>query len=100
MAREVSKATAKRSARKDRLPFTKTNYQILGSALLVIIAGYLALAQKPWDGFLPLVVAPILLVTGYCILVPWGILYRSKKERDEHGATREPGAEVKSASVS
>lgn len=100
MAREVSRPTAKRSARKDRLPFTKTNYQILGAALLVIIAGYIALAQKPWDGFLPLVVAPILLLTGYCILVPWGILYRSKKERDELGATQAASVATKSASVS
>ncbi|HXG38034.1 MAG TPA: hypothetical protein VNL36_04600 [Bacteroidota bacterium] len=100
MAREVSKATTKRSVRKDRLPFTKTNYQILGVALLVIVAGYVALAQKPWDGFLPLVVAPILLVAGYCILVPWGILYRSKKERDEHGATQDSDVVEKSAPVS
>jgi hypothetical protein len=95
MAREVSKAAAKRSARKDRLPFTKTNYQILGVALLVIVAGYIALAQKPWDGFLPLVVAPILLVTGYCILVPLGILYRSKKERNENGATQDSSLAAK-----
>ncbi len=85
MAREVSKTSARRGLRKESLPFTKTNYQILGAALIVIIAGYVALAQKPWDGFMPLVVAPILLVAGYCILVPWGILHRSKKEREENG---------------
>jgi len=89
MARNVSKSTAKRGARKEGLPFTKRNYQILGAALLVIAAGYVALAQKPWDGFFPLVIAPILLVAGYCILVPLGILYRSKKEKETTGATAE-----------
>jgi len=100
MAREISKATVKRSVRKDRLPFTKANYQILGAALLVIVAGYIALAQKPWDGFLPLVVAPILLVTGYCILVPWGILYRSKKEREENQTGQDSDVATKNAPAS
>jgi len=60
------------------LPFTKTNYQILGLGLLLIILGYLALSQSPWDGTMPLVVAPILLVLGYCVIIPLGILYRQK----------------------
>ena len=63
------------------LPFTKRNYQILGLGLLVIIMGYAALSQSPWDGTMPLVVAPILLVLGYCVVVPFGILYRSKSEQ-------------------
>jgi hypothetical protein len=87
MAREVNKPTARRGTRRESLPFTKTNYQILSAALLVIVAGYVALLQKPWDGFLPLVVAPILLVAGYCVLVPWGILHRDRKEREENSST-------------
>jgi len=62
------------------LPFTKRNYQILGLGLLVIILGYVALGQSPWDGTMPLVVAPILLVLGYCVIIPLGILYREKSE--------------------
>ncbi|MCI0707726.1 MAG: hypothetical protein L0Y80_09620 [Ignavibacteriae bacterium] len=100
MARDVHKPAAKRGSGKDRLPFTKTNYQILAVALLVIAAGYVALAQAPWDGFLPLVVAPILLVTGYCILVPFGILYRSKKERDVNGASSESDSTPSNAAAS
>ena len=100
MARDVSKSTAKRGARKEGLPFTKRNYQILGAALLVIAAGYVALAQKPWDGFFPLVIAPILLVAGYCILVPLGILYRSKKEKETTGVTAENHSEPSKATAS
>jgi len=39
------------------------------------------LAQDPWDGFMALVVAPILLVLGYCVVIPMGILFRPKQER-------------------
>lgn len=96
MARDVSKTSARRGVRKEGLPFTKTNYQILGAALVVIMAGYVALAQKPWDGFMPLVLAPILLVAGYCVLIPWGILHRSKKEREENGVAAAPQSSVAS----
>jgi hypothetical protein len=58
------------------LPFTKTNYMILAVGILSIVLGYIALGQDPWDGTMPLVFAPILLVIGYCILIPLGILYR------------------------
>ena len=81
MARPESKSTARRKAKTEKLPFTKVNYQIIAAALVCIAAGYYALAQEPWDGFLPLVVAPILLVLGYCVLVPFGILYRGKAEK-------------------
>lgn len=80
MARVASKVAAKRKAPSMALPFTKRNYQILGLGLLVIILGYVALGQSPWDGTMPLVVAPILLVLGYCVIIPLGILYREKSE--------------------
>jgi len=81
MPRVATKVSAKRKAQPGSLPFTKRNYQILGIGLITIILGYIALAQEPWDGTLPLVVAPILLVLGYCIIIPLGILYRSKAEQ-------------------
>ena len=80
MARVSAKAAAKRKAAPAALPFTKRNYQILGIGLLTIILGYIALSQQPWDGTMPLVVAPILLVLGYCVIIPFGILYRKKKD--------------------
>jgi hypothetical protein len=81
MARVATKVAAKRKATSMALPFTKRNYQILGLGLLVIILGYVALSQSPWDGTMPLVVAPILLVLGYCVIIPVGILYRAKSEQ-------------------
>jgi len=80
MARVTAKVAAKRKAIPASLPFAKKNYQILGIGLLTIILGYVALSQQPWDGTMPLVVAPILLVLGYCVIIPFGILYRQKKQ--------------------
>jgi hypothetical protein len=80
MARVAAKVSAKRKMSSMALPFTKRNYQILGLGLVVIILGYVALSQSPWDGTMPLVVAPILLVLGYCVIIPLGILYREKSE--------------------
>ena len=79
MSRADSKNIKKKS-QAEHLPFTKTNYQILLLGLLVIALGYYALAQEPWDGTMPLVVAPILLVFGYCVIIPVGILYRKRQE--------------------
>ncbi len=51
----------------------------MGAGLVSIVLGYIALVQEPWDGFLPLYVAPILFAVGYCVLIPLGILYRKKE---------------------
>ena len=49
------------------LHFTGRNYKILGGALLCILVGFLLL----WRG--SITVAPVLLVLGYCVLVPYGL---------------------------
>lgn len=70
----------RKTKREEIFPFEKQNYVIIGIGLLVIIVGYIALMEKTVDGFLPLYVAPILLVLGYCVIIPLGILY-SRKEK-------------------
>ncbi|MCX6135671.1 MAG: hypothetical protein NTU47_17835 [Ignavibacteriales bacterium] len=92
MARTATKVAAKKKAPAMALPFSTRNYQILGLGLVVIILGYFALSQPPWDGTMPLVVAPILLVLGYCVIIPFGILYRGKAEQQAA-----PGAQSEQA---
>lgn len=82
MARVESKSTVRKKKLTDGMPFGKVNYQIMGVGILLIVLGYVALAQKPWDGFFPLVVSPVLLVIGYCVVIPVGILYRQKKSSE------------------
>jgi hypothetical protein len=50
------------------LPFGKKNYILFGLAALVIVAGYITLSRGS------ITLAPILLLTGYLVLIPWGIL--------------------------
>lgn len=59
---------------KSGLDFTRNNYLILGIGLFFIILGFLFL------GFGDITVAPILLVLGYCVIIPLGILFPKKKE--------------------
>jgi hypothetical protein len=61
-------------------PFGKENFIIIGIGIVDIIIGYIFLAQGPVDGFSPMVIAPILLVLGYCVIIPYGILKKPKKE--------------------
>ena len=83
MVKRARKKLRKRGgARGKVLPFERSNYLIIGAGLLLILLGYLAMLEGSVEGFLPLVVAPILLVTGYCVVIPVGILYR-KRRREE-----------------
>ncbi len=50
--------------------YGQKNYLLLFTALLVIAVGYVCLAVKPKDGLLTMNVAPVLLVLGYCVLMP------------------------------
>ena len=56
------------------LPYTKQNWIIFALGIGVILIGYLCLAQPPVDGFYSLTLAPILLVLGYCVLIPIALL--------------------------
>lgn len=49
------------------LRFTTLNWALLGVAGVVIVVGYLSLAAGSTA------LAPVLLVLGYCVLVPLGI---------------------------
>ena len=73
-----------RKKAKATIPFTRENYIIFFIGILVIILGYIFLAQGPADSFWSLTLAPILLVLSYCIIIPISILYRkqSQKEKD------------------
>jgi hypothetical protein len=50
------------------IPFGKKNYVIFGLAALVILAGYILLSRGS------ITAAPILLLLGYLVLIPIGIL--------------------------
>lgn len=78
MAKIEKGKPVKKTKKEDVFPFGRENYLILLAGLIVIILGYVALSEKTVEGFLPLTAAPILLVLGYCVIIPLGIIYRRK----------------------
>ncbi len=58
-------------------PFGKRNYILFAMAILVIAVGYLFLGQGS------ITVAPVLLVLGYCVLIPVAIIVRDKSGNTE-----------------
>jgi len=64
-----------------RFPLTAQNYQLFGIGILIIILGYISLSKGPAESFWSLTLAPILLVIGYCVVIPVSIIYR-KKDRE------------------
>jgi hypothetical protein len=59
-------------------PYTRVNAYLALAAMATLIAGYASLSVKPWDSFVSLNVAPVLLVIGYCVLVPAAIIYHKR----------------------
>ncbi len=77
--KEKEKIAKKKIRKIEILPLELVNYKILIGGIVVIVLGYFALGMEPWDGFMALTVAPILLVVGYCVVIPVGIIYRKNK---------------------
>jgi hypothetical protein len=67
------------------LPLEKANLILFAVALGVIVLGYVVLAGGS------ITLAPILLVLGYCVLVPLAIVYRSPSRRGPTGSGGSPG---------
>lgn len=71
MAKKIKKEEKKREWRRlPNISFQKKNYLLLILAIIVIIAGFVSL------GMGSITLAPILLVIGYCVLVPLAILLK------------------------
>ncbi len=68
------KKPASRQKKEITFPFEKQNFVIIGAGIVVLIIGYFLMSQNSVDGFLPTVVAPIVLIIGYCVIIPYGIL--------------------------
>ena len=58
--------------------FTTKNYILFGIGLALIIVGYLVMAAGEVNSFQSLTLAPIMLFTGYIIVIPAGLIYREK----------------------
>lgn len=77
-------------------PLEKDNFIIIGIGIMLLIIGYILMSENSVDGFLPTVIAPILLAAGYCVVIPYGIL---KKPKSEIAQVIEPAAEMETSNI-
>jgi len=68
----------KAAAHDAGLPFARRNYQLFVIGLLVLTIGFIFLSIGPWNSFWSRTLAPVILVIGYLIVIPWSILYQKK----------------------
>jgi len=73
----MAKADKTEKKVKRGLPFGRQNYLLMGAGLVAIIIGYIALGSGS------ITLAPILLVLGYCVLFPLGIIWGGHKDKVE-----------------
>ena len=78
--KEAKKLLKKRKAGDIPLPFTKENYFLLVVGVFVIAVGFILMELGGAYDSLSLVVAPIILVIGYCIIIPFAIFYKKKEK--------------------
>lgn len=83
--RKVVRTTKQRTKGVDwRFPLHKKNFMIMGIGIGVILLGYALMAtgisDEPatvdgtWNNPLAVTVAPLLLIIGYCVIIPYAIL--------------------------
>ena len=63
----------------DSWHFTLYNYLIFGIGLFLIIIGYVLMSIGETDSFLSTKLSPIILLLGYCVIIPLSIIIKFKK---------------------
>lgn len=59
--------------------WNKQNYILLFIGVVVIIFGFIFMAQGPWDSSSSLYLSPIILLIAYIVILPLAILFKKKK---------------------
>ena len=59
---------------KNKLHLNRTNFILLLVAAIVLVVGYIIMS------FNEITISPILLVIAYAVIVPFALLYHSKKK--------------------
>jgi len=70
-----------------RLDLGRKNWILFGAGLAAIILGFVLLSQGD------ITLAPILLVVGYVVLIPWALVARRPEENPQPADARGSGGE-------
>jgi hypothetical protein len=90
---QTTRVSSKKKSVEWHFPLGPKNFMIFGVGALVILLGYIlmntAVAPDPnapnpnWNSTLSTTVAPVILVIGYCVIIPLGIFLRFDKSSVE-----------------
>jgi hypothetical protein len=73
------KNIGKRGSEGQRLPFSGRNFALIAIAVVFILLGFVVLSTGD------ITIAPLLLVLGYCVFLPIGILIKPKYRTADTG---------------
>ncbi len=65
------------------IPLNKSNFIIFGIGIIVLLVGFYIMTIPPWDSDFALVISPLILLIGYFIIFPLGILKNYKNQKDQ-----------------
>ncbi len=71
--------------------FSSTNIKLLVSGIVLLVAGYIFLAQGPVRSPLSWTVAPLVLVAAYCVVIPLAIAANSTKHKEAQDTKEKSG---------
>lgn len=89
------KKVSKRNKTNWHFPLANKNFMIAGIGLAIIVIGYIlmstgtteisepALPDGTWNNPMAVTIAPILLVIGYCVVIPYSIIKFFPKNENE-----------------
>ena len=74
------------------MPFDAKNLRIIGLGIAVIVLGYVVMYVSPTMSDMALTVSPILLLLGYCVIVPMGIMAGMRRKKSTVPEISDPTA--------
>lgn len=66
---------------KFSIPLGEKNFKVFGIGIIVLVLGFYVMTFKPWDSIFALVISPIILLFGYFVVFPFGILKKFKNDK-------------------
>lgn len=80
----ASKSSAKASTgRPFQMPFEQKNIMIILGGIVIITLGYFLMSSDEVMGSMALNVSPIILLLGYLVVIPFGIMYGAKHAKKD-----------------
>jgi hypothetical protein len=65
-----------------QMPFDQKNIRVILLGIAVIVLGYIVMYVSPTMSTMALTISPIILLLGYCVIVPVGIMMGARKRTD------------------